>query len=40
MGREKNLEQAAGVLASFLDEVTSLITLVREEMRGKGAHAG
>jgi CheY-like chemotaxis protein len=40
MGRERNLEQAAGVLAAFLEEVTSLMNLVRKEVRGKGAHAG
>jgi two-component system sensor histidine kinase/response regulator len=39
MGREKNLTEAAG-LTSFLDEVTSLMNVVRKETRGKGAHAG
>jgi hypothetical protein len=40
MGRERNLEQAAGVLAAFPEEVTSLMNVVRKQVSGKGAHAG
>jgi CheY-like chemotaxis protein len=40
MGREKNLTEAAGVLTAFLNEVNALMNRVRQEMRGKGAHAG
>jgi CheY-like chemotaxis protein len=40
MGREHDLAEAAGRLASFEAEVTSLMAVVRRDVRGDGVHAG
>jgi HPt (histidine-containing phosphotransfer) domain-containing protein len=40
MGREHDLAEASGRLASLEAEVTSLMAAVRRDVRGDSAHAG
>jgi CheY-like chemotaxis protein/HPt (histidine-containing phosphotransfer) domain-containing protein len=39
MGRERKLDQATEALAAFEKEVRSLMTALRKDVRGEGAHA-